>query len=95
MGKLLRKKGSELVGKKYKPLFDYYAKDSSLKNRENGWKVYAADFVSTEDGAGIVHIAPAFGANDRELLKKESLPFVPARQYGRDIQAGSERFCWD
>ena len=70
------KRGSELVGKKYKPLFDYYAKDSSLKNRENGWKVYAADFVSTEDGAGIVHIAPAFGANDRELLKKESLPFV-------------------
>jgi len=70
------KRGSELVGKKYKPLFDYYANDKALKNRENGWKVYAAGFVSTEEGTGIVHIAPAFGANDWELLKRENLPFV-------------------
>jgi isoleucyl-tRNA synthetase len=41
-------KGSELVGKKYKPLFDYYSKDENLKNRENGWKIYPADFVTTE-----------------------------------------------
>src|SRR3989338_3158963 len=71
-----QKKGSELVGKKYRPLFDYYANDTALKNRENGWKIYAADFVTTEEGTGIVHIAPAFGANDWELLKKEHLPFV-------------------
>ena len=69
-------KGSDLVSLEYEPLFDYYATDSSLKNRENGWKVYAADFVNTEEGKGIVHIAPAFGANDWELLKKENLPFV-------------------
>ena len=60
----------------YEPLFDYYAKDEKLKNRENGWKVYAADFVNTEDGTGIVHIAPAFGADDMALGKKENLPFV-------------------
>ena len=73
---LEERKGSVLVGKKYKPLFDYYASDASLKNRENGWKVYAADFITAEDGTGIAHEAPAFGADDWELLKKENLPFV-------------------
>lgn len=69
-------KGRELVGKRYKPLFDYYATDTTLKNRENGWKVYAADFVTADSGTGIAHEAPAFGADDWELLKKENLPFV-------------------
>ena len=69
-------KGSELVGKKYTPPFDYYIKDANLKNRENGWKVYAADFVTAESGTGIAHEAPAFGADDWELLKQVNLPFV-------------------
>ena len=69
-------KGTQLVGLEYEPLFDYYSKDEKLKNRENGWKIYAADFVNTEEGTGIVHIAPAFGADDMELGKKENLPFV-------------------
>ena len=69
-------KGSELIGKKYKPLFGYYAKDEKLKNRENGWKIYAGDFVTTEEGTGIVHIAPAFGEDDMELAKKYDLPFI-------------------
>ncbi|MDE2188145.1 MAG: class I tRNA ligase family protein [Patescibacteria group bacterium] len=69
-------KGSDLVGKSYKPPFDYYIKDKNLKNHENGWKVYAADFVTTTDGTGIVHIAPAFGADDYALGQKENLPFV-------------------
>jgi len=69
-------KGKNLVESKYEPLFDNYAKDVNLKNVENGWKVYAADFVNTEDGTGIVHIAPAFGADDMMLGKKENLPFV-------------------
>jgi isoleucyl-tRNA synthetase len=68
--------GSALVGISYDPIFDYYAKDASLKNRENGWKVYGADFVTTEDGTGIVHIAPAFGADDYGLLAANDLPFV-------------------
>jgi len=68
--------GSDLVGTEYEPLFDVYQKDQNLKNRENGWKVYSADFVTTEDGTGIVHIAPAFGADDMALGKKENLPFV-------------------
>ncbi|MBM3272172.1 isoleucine--tRNA ligase [Candidatus Kaiserbacteria bacterium] len=68
--------GRELVGIEYEPLFDHYYNDEKLKNRENGWKVYAADFVTTDTGTGIVHIAPAFGADDMMLGKKENLPFV-------------------
>ncbi|TSC68050.1 MAG: isoleucyl-tRNA synthetase [Parcubacteria group bacterium Gr01-1014_72] len=69
-------KGSELVGLSYEPLFEYYAKDSKLPNRENGWKVYAGDFVTTTEGTGIVHIAPAFGEDDYQLSLKEKLPFI-------------------
>ncbi len=69
-------KGADLVGKSYAPVFDYYSKNTSLKNHKNGWKVYAADFVTTTDGTGIVHIAPAFGSDDMELGKKYNLPFV-------------------
>ncbi|MDH4330773.1 MAG: isoleucine--tRNA ligase [Candidatus Moranbacteria bacterium] len=69
-------KGSDLVGLEYEPLFDAYAKDKNLENHENGWKVYAADFVTTEDGTGVVHIAPAFGEDDMNLGKEKNLPFV-------------------
>lgn len=68
--------GDKLVGRSYQPLFDYYSSDKELENRENGWKVYAADFVTTEEGTGIVHIAPAFGEDDMNLGKENSLPFV-------------------
>lgn len=69
-------KGKDLIGKSYKPLFDYYAKDQNLENRQNGWKIYGASFVTTEDGTGVVHIAPAFGSDDMYLGKKNNLPFV-------------------
>ncbi|MEK7657706.1 MAG: class I tRNA ligase family protein [Patescibacteria group bacterium] len=69
-------KGKDLIGKKYKPLFNYYAEDKNLKNCENGWKIYADDFVTTNEGTGIVHIAPAFGEDDMNLAKKENLPFI-------------------
>ncbi|MFH0776046.1 MAG: isoleucine--tRNA ligase [Patescibacteria group bacterium] len=61
-----------LVGKKYKPLFDYFADQKS----EGAFRVVAADFVTTEEGTGIVHIAPAFGEDDYNLAKKENLPIV-------------------
>lgn len=69
-------KGSDLVGEEYEPMFDYYSRDRELMDRVNGWKVYAGDFVTTEDGTGIVHIAPAFGSDDYDLLTKHNLPFV-------------------
>ena len=68
--------GGTLVGKKYVPLFDAYSKDKNLENRENGWQVYAADFVTTDEGTGVVHIAPAFGEDDMNLGRENNLPFV-------------------
>lgn len=68
--------GKDLVGKSYKPLFDYYSNDQTLVNYENGWQIYAADFVTTTDGTGVVHIAPAFGEDDMNLGKTYHLPFV-------------------
>jgi len=69
-------KGSDLLGLKYDPLFNYYSAGQSLVNRANGWKIYAGDFVTTEEGTGVVHIAPAFGEDDMKLGKENNLPFV-------------------
>jgi isoleucyl-tRNA synthetase len=68
-------KGEKLIGKKYKPLFDYYL-GKGLENEENGWKIYAGDFVTTEEGTGVVHIAPAFGEDDSKMGQEFKLPFV-------------------
>lgn len=68
--------GSELSEKKYKPLFSYYSNDEKLENRNNGWKIVTADFISILEGTGIVHIAPAFGEDDLNLGRKLNLPFV-------------------
>lgn len=65
-----------LIGKSYEPVFDYYINDKKIKNIENGWKIYGADFVTTDSGTGVVHIAPAFGADDYDLSLKYSLPFI-------------------
>ncbi len=69
-------KGKDLLGKTYEPLFKYYFKDEKLKERENGWKIYGGNFVTVEEGTGVVHIAPAFGEDDMEMRKKYNLPFV-------------------
>ena len=69
-------KGEALIGKSYKPVFDNYSKNTELENHKNGWKIYGADFVTTEDGTGIVHIAPAFGEDDLKLGQENNLPFV-------------------
>ena len=74
-------KGAKLVGFEYEPPFDYYINDKTLKNHENGWKVYAADFVTADSGTGIAHEAPAFGADDWELAKQVNLPFVQHVNY--------------
>ena len=59
-------KGSELHGKEYKPLFDDFA-----NLREKGcFRVYSAEFVTSEDGTGIVHVAPAFGDDDYKVALK-------------------------
>ncbi len=63
-------KGSQLAGQEYDQLFKY------LEVSKKGFYVIEANFVSTEDGSGIVHIAPAFGADDYEMSKKYDLPFL-------------------
>ncbi len=68
--------GADLVGLKYKALWDTYSNNKKLENVENGWQVYSADFVTTDDGTGVVHIAPAFGEDDMVLGKENDLPFV-------------------
>ncbi len=65
-----KKKGSELVGLEYRPLFPYF------KDTENAFRVSAADFVSTAEGTGIVHIAPAFGEDDYKVGKREGTGWV-------------------
>ena len=62
----------ELLQMRYEPLFDYFADRTS----EGAYRVVAADFVSTEDGTGIVHIAPGFGEDDYQLGLREGVPTV-------------------
>ena len=66
---------NDLIGKEYKPLFDYY-NDVDLDNKENIYKIQSSDFVTAEDGTGIVHIAPAFGEDDLNLGQEKDLPFI-------------------
>jgi isoleucyl-tRNA synthetase len=71
-----KEKGAYFVGEEYRPLFGYFAEKEELENKKNGWKIYAAKFVTTEEGTGVVHIAPAFGEDDMNLGKEKELPFV-------------------
>jgi isoleucyl-tRNA synthetase len=64
-------KGVDLVGMRYEQLFDYIDVDA-----ENAFAVLSADFVSTEDGTGIVHTAPAYGVDDLALGQAHNLPVV-------------------
>jgi len=63
-------KGSSLTGNGYEPVYDYAGSD------QRAYVVVAGDFVSTQEGTGIVHIAPAFGEDDMNVGKKYNLPVV-------------------
>jgi isoleucyl-tRNA synthetase len=64
-------KGSELVGKRYQPLFPYFSDHAS-----SIFQILSSAHVTTEDGTGLVHMAPAFGQEDFEACKKAGLPFL-------------------
>jgi isoleucyl-tRNA synthetase len=71
-------KGRELVGRRYTPLFDYFA------GTPNAFQVLAADFVSTDDGTGIVHLAPGFGEDDQVAANAAGIPTIcPMDEHGR------------
>ena len=75
-GKVLKKfSGKKLLGLKYEPLFDFLF-NKEVKEAENAFSVLPADFVSDEEGTGVVHIAPMYGDDDFQLGKKFNLPLI-------------------
>ncbi|MCL2609662.1 MAG: isoleucine--tRNA ligase, partial [Treponema sp.] len=71
-GIVWRKKGRELAGIGYEPLFPYFKGEAA----RNAFRTYLGDFVSTEDGTGIVHTAPGFGEDDERVLKGSGIPVI-------------------
>ncbi len=65
-------RGSDLAGISYEPLFPYFREIGAT----GAFKTYTADYVSTEDGTGIVHIAPGFGEDDYAVLKGTDVPVL-------------------
>ena len=74
-------KGSELVGMRYEQLIPWFRPD------EGAFRVIAGDYVSTEEGTGIVHIAPTFGADDAKVAKAAGVPGLLVRDINGDPQA--------
>ena len=65
-------KGKDLEYKEYEPLYDY----AVGKLKKKAFYVVCDDYVTTSDGTGIVHIAPAFGEDDNRVCRKYDMPFV-------------------
>jgi isoleucyl-tRNA synthetase len=65
-----KKKGAELAGMQYEPLFPYF------KDTPASFRTFLGDFVTTEDGTGIVHTAPGFGEDDARVLKGTGIPVI-------------------
>lgn len=63
--------GRELLGNKYLPIFDYARQEF---NEEQAWKIIPASYVTIDDGTGIVHTAPAYGADDYDACAKAQIP---------------------
>ena len=68
-------KGKDLVGVKYEPLYPY-AVDIINKQKKKAFEVVADSYVTSENGTGIVHIAPAFGEDDNRVCMKNGIGFV-------------------
>ncbi len=64
--------GENLVGRSYQPLFELTSDFDST----NTYKIWAADFVSIEDGSGVLHVAPAFGEDDLALGQENDIPVL-------------------
>ncbi len=86
-------KGSEIAGHKYEPLFPYF------KGRENCFQVLQNDFVTTEDGTGIVHMAPAFGEDDYRICTDAGIELVDPLDrecnFGPLVPEYEGQFCKD
>ena len=74
-------KGSDLVGMRYEQLIPWFRPD------EGAFRVIAGDYVSTEEGTGIVHIAPTFGADDARVARAAGVPALTVTDRNGDPQA--------
>jgi isoleucyl-tRNA synthetase len=71
-------KGAEIVGRRYTPLFPFFAET------ENAFQVLGAEFVTTEDGTGVVHMAPGFGEDDQNECNAAGIPTIcPMDEHGQ------------
>ncbi len=68
-------RGEELLGRRYRPLFDYLT-DTDKFGTQNAWRVIPSDEVTTEDGTGVVHMAPAYGEADATACQAAGIPIV-------------------
>ena len=86
-------KGSELIGKKYEPIFNY----ATPEGGERAWEIVAADFVTLDAGTGIVHIAPAFGEDDYRVMQENNIGFLqlvsPDGTFKPEVTDFAGRFC--
>ena len=74
-------RGSELVGQRYAPLFPYFA------DHAGAFRVFGGEFVTTEDGTGVVHMAPGFGEDDYQVCKDNGIELVvPVNSRGEFTQ---------
>ncbi|KQR54797.1 isoleucine--tRNA ligase [Leifsonia sp. Leaf336] len=67
--------GRELEGVTYDRLWDYYA-DTEKYGTQNAWQILVDDYVTTEDGTGIVHQAPAYGEDDQRVCEAAGIPVI-------------------
>ncbi|HEY8293800.1 MAG TPA: isoleucine--tRNA ligase [Micrococcaceae bacterium] len=67
--------GAELAGLEYQPLWNYF-EDTEKYGTENAWRILVADYVTTTDGTGIVHQAPAYGEDDQRVCEEAGIPVV-------------------
>ena len=65
-------RGRDLLGRRYVPLF----RVAGIDYPDDSWRICSADYVTIDDGTGMVHIAPAFGAEDYDVGRREQLPLV-------------------
>ncbi|TSA19445.1 isoleucine--tRNA ligase [bacterium] len=86
-------KGATLAGKEYERLYSYH------QAAGGGWYVIEGDFVTTEDGSGIVHIAPAYGEDDYQIGRKYGLPTIhpvnKSGEFGAEVTEFAHRFVKD
>ncbi len=91
--------GENMLGLKYEPLFPYINKSTIAQEyKDQFFKIIPGEFVSTEDGTGVVHIAPSFGADDFEVVaqrlpreKAKEWLFLPVNEYGEFTDEVPER----